>query len=433
MGGANSANDGIRIFRNETMPKTGHPKIEFIEGLRGVAAMQVILLHYFAAFLPVLARVGGSPHYAWEVAIARSPLFALIDGYSAVYLFFLLSGFVLAGSFTRANSSFSALLSKRFVRLFLPVCAAFVMSALLVALVPDFRAASFARSQSVWGASLYHHVMPLRALVTDGGLMSMLFGYDGSSIFSALTMLPKALTSLQINASVDPPLWTIHVEFWGSLLVLVLAFAYRRLPRPVFWMLFTAAAFVVGTSHFFLFMMGFLAYLFHQLLLRKNSRIWAVSSALMIASGLYICTFKDVGVVTLAFSWLNSLTKFAAYSDFHWQSEAGATLIFLGVLGNPWARSVFSNRLTLWLGKLSFSVYLLHFPILFTIGCAVFFACASLPYAVAFALTLVTGTLLTFGGAVIFERWIDRRAVALSKRITGDSALPPERILSGSR
>lgn len=395
--------------------------------------MQVILLHYFAAFLPVLARVGGSAHYAWEGTIARSPLFALIDGYSAVYLFFLLSGFVLAGSFIRSKGSFSALLSKRFVRLFLPVCAAFVMSAVLVALAPDFRAASFARSQSAWGASLYHHVMPLHALVTDGGLMSMLFGYDGSSIFSALPMLPKALTSLQISASVDPPLWTIHVEFWGSVLVLSLAFAYRRLPEAVFWMLFVGVAFVVGTSHFFLFLIGFLAYLFHQPQWRQKGRIGAVLSAFLIVFGLYICTFKDVGAVTWAFSWLNSVTKFTAYSDFHWQSEAGATLIFLGVLGNPWARSVFSNRLTLWLGKLSFSVYLLHFPILFTIGCAVFFACAPLPYAVAFALTLVTGTLLTFGVAVIFERWIDRRAVALSKRITGDSALPRKPIPAGGR
>ena len=53
-------------------------RFKFIDGLRGIAACQVVLLHYCAAFLPTMARVGGSPHYAWEWSITRSPFFVVL-------------------------------------------------------------------------------------------------------------------------------------------------------------------------------------------------------------------------------------------------------------------------------------------------------------------------------------------------------------------
>ena len=57
-------------------------RFEFIDGLRGIAACQVVLLHYCAAFLPTMARVGGSPHYAWESSITRSPFFVVLHKFA---------------------------------------------------------------------------------------------------------------------------------------------------------------------------------------------------------------------------------------------------------------------------------------------------------------------------------------------------------------
>ena len=64
-------------------------KVQYLEGLRGIAAMQVVLLHFVTGFLPDTAE------HAWP------PLRVLFDGHTAVYVFFLISGTVLTPSFAR--------------------------------------------------------------------------------------------------------------------------------------------------------------------------------------------------------------------------------------------------------------------------------------------------------------------------------------------
>ena len=59
-------------------------RIGFLDGLRGLACMQVVLFHYGSAFCPN-ARLG-----------------VLANGVLAVAIFFVISGFVLTESFARA-------------------------------------------------------------------------------------------------------------------------------------------------------------------------------------------------------------------------------------------------------------------------------------------------------------------------------------------
>jgi peptidoglycan/LPS O-acetylase OafA/YrhL len=85
----------------------------------------------------------------------------------------------------------------------------------------------------------------------------------------------------------------------------------------------------------------------------------------------------------------------------------------------PLSRAILSTRIPLWLGKISFSLYLVHFPILFTVGFAVFNVAAShFSYSVAVAFTtgiVGTGTLIC---AFYFERWVDRPALDFAKRLS---------------
>jgi peptidoglycan/LPS O-acetylase OafA/YrhL len=385
------------------------PKLAFIEGMRGIAACQVILLHYCAALLPVMARVGGGSHFGWEQALSRSPLFALIDGYSAVYLFFVMSGFVLAGSFLRTPRAFPLLAAKRLLRLFVPVAAAFLIGVLLLAALPQARTAALPYAGSDWLAALGHNPMSGAALLRDGLLHSMLVGYQGSSIFAG--------AAAPIATAINAPTWTLHAEFWGSMLVLALAQAYRRLPRPLFWCGCVALAVLLGTSHFSLFLLGFFLYTRHQALLAARGWPAVLGGALLFALGLAICVAKDIGALSAIDAGARSLRLLSAESDFHWQSQAGAALMFTGALLCAPLRSLFGSAPAQWLGKLSFSVYLLHFPILLSVGCLVFALLAPTSYALALLAALSAGVALTFAAAVLFERQVDRRAVAWSRRI----------------
>jgi peptidoglycan/LPS O-acetylase OafA/YrhL len=80
------------------IPTSGE-NFDFIEGTRGLAALIVILGHYSSTFLPAFYGLNANPHFQWESALAHSPAFVFAHPELAVYIFFLMSGFVLAGSF----------------------------------------------------------------------------------------------------------------------------------------------------------------------------------------------------------------------------------------------------------------------------------------------------------------------------------------------
>ena len=395
----------------------GASRLPFIESLRGLAACQVVLLHYCAAFLPVLARLPGPAHFADEAPLSRSPLFALLDGYSAVYLFFVMSGFVLAPSFLRAPRGAAALIGKRFLRLFLPVLAAFCCAVLLRLALPHGRDAALAISQSGWLHIMGQNPMTLEALARDGLWNAMLAGYQDASVFSPWPAVANAVGLTPVSTAMNSPMWTLHVEFWGSMLLILLALACRRLPSLVFWPFFVLLAWIAGSGHFLLFLAGFLLYRVHEPLLRWTHWTASLVGAVLVVAGLCISISKQVPMMTAIWQSVGHLGVLSADSDFHWQSQIGALLLFCGVLLCAPLRRLLDNGVTLWLGRLSFSIYLLHFPILMTVGCVIFAQLAPLSYGLASAVSLLIGGLLTILCAQYFERWVDRQAVAVSRRI----------------
>jgi peptidoglycan/LPS O-acetylase OafA/YrhL len=97
--------------------------------------------------------------------------------------------------------------------------------------------------------------------------------------------------------------------------------------------------------------------------------------------------------------------------------------LFLGGLLSPVAQWSLACGPCRQLGRLSFSIYLLHFPILFTLGCAGFVPLAGvLAYPAAVAVTFIGFALVVLIIAWGFERWVDRPAIRLSRRL--DTAVP---------
>lgn len=380
-------------------------KISFLEGLRGVAALQVVLLHYAAALFPVAARAGTTPRYSWESIVGNSPLFFLLDGYSSVNIFFLLSGFVLARSFVRSDVGVARLVAKRFLRLCIPVCAAFIASVALLTFVPDVRAQAFRVSRSAWAAA-YGGFQPIHALLTDAGVLTVLVGFGGLSLFTGWP-LPAFLAPRTGIDAVDPPMWSLHVELWGSMLVLGLAVVYRR-SRWLGGILLVLAFFWTATNVYSLFVIGFAASM-----LFDRWRPSPLTGTIAGIALLLVALLRDGVWTGQLFAWWYAHNKVFAVGP----AALAATPIFFAALMMPSAQRLLASAGAVWLGRISFSLYLLHFPILFSLGSVVLAAGAKLPYPLAAALTLGVGLGITFVASAWFERVVDRRAVALSNRV----------------
>lgn len=390
------------------------PRVGWLDGLRGIAAMQVVLLHYASAFLPAMVFSGPTRDPdTWAAMFISTPLGFLVDGSSAVYLFFIMSGVALTYAFSTRPYAFLTGAIRRVVRLGLPMAASIILAVALFSLIPAAHFAAAEISGSEWLHTINPQRMTLAAVVHQVTFEGMLAGYTPWSL------LPKpgisALGLVSEGRSFNPPLWTLHIEFYGSVLVLTLV-ALRASVRPqIYYLVVAVTGVCFALSLLSLFIVGHLA---AGLLARTGGRRWqTVLGATSLAAGIILCSVGTPSVIAR----LHRLLPFPPIGlpgdEQILQKMIGAILVFGGVAMLPVLRRILECPVLRWLGAISFSLYLSHFPLLFTLVALGFTHLAGLmPYGVATAISTITGILASFALAALFERHVDRPAIRLSRR-----------------
>ncbi len=328
-------------------------KLVQLEALRGVAAFIVVAWHFLWAFDP--ARIGIVDGFDPSAALLGSVSFASIDGPAAVTLFFVLSGFVLPLGFFRSGRTELVVraTAKRWLRLVCLVMLAVLLSWILFrcGLYRHREAAQL--SQSAWlgtfgGSHPGHGFQPsLPGALLEGSLFAFLREPD----------------------MYDPVLWTMHHEFLGSFVTFFLALLLRRTrPAAALWLLTTAAIVVHFTDPY---LIAFVA---------GTGVAW-----LMSRSGLHLSPLAALGCIAAGIFLFGYLEPRGTYAVFSAVRDAGparfdriaihtasGVLIIVGLLGNDRLGSSLTIAPFRLLGRLSFPVYLFHFPLLCSLACGVF-------------------------------------------------------------
>jgi peptidoglycan/LPS O-acetylase OafA/YrhL len=299
----------------------------------------VVLVCHTLLTVPRLAELAfhaGQPAPAsWDWWLVATPLHIAWEGTGAVYVFFVLSGFVLALPFTRAagkQPSWRSYYPKRFARLYLPVWAAVALAVAVWALVPR------PKTGSGWIDAMGAAVTPERILG------------DATLLFT--------------DGLVVPPLWSLRWEMWFSLLlpayVLVSVGLHRAASRAV-WMRWaqwgTAVTLIVlGATttngvlrDLPLFLLGALLAAHREELASVAARLpaWALPVA------------ASAGVMGMWLPWVVGPNSPAAHVAL---SAAAVLLVVVALHWGPAVRAL-SGRAAAWLGTISFSLYLTHEPI----------------------------------------------------------------------
>ena len=379
--------------------------LSHLDGLRGLAALQVVAQHYVMALLP------GLP-------LRFTPLQALYDGAFAVSLFFLLSGAVLTLSFARTVEDIAGNLARRLVRLWLPVAAAGLIAGLLTAAVPDAHTQAAQLTGSLGWLGAAKPTPSVAVLLREVFVDSMPLGTAESSLFAGVVRGLRPLGRL-----LDPPVWSLHVELYGSLLVLGLTWLRARSAR---WHRIVAPCLcVLLLPHpIALIVLGHLTAPW----LQPGARRLEAAAIPLIAGGVLLIATPPGIWLTLVNDMLARIAVLGLpqmYDAFTVQRMLAAVLVYAGVLAGTPVQRVLAAPVPRWLGRLSFSLYLIHFPILFTLTSAAFLTLlAWLPFGVAMAAAIALGLGVTVVMAMLFERWVDRPSIALSRRVAGHSAAP---------
>jgi peptidoglycan/LPS O-acetylase OafA/YrhL len=367
-------------------------KLAELDGLRGVAALIVVVWHFAYAFLP--KRIGIVPDFDPSAGLVGSPAFALIDGPGAVMLFFVLSGYVLPLGYFRSGRIETVLraVAKRWFRLVGLTVAAAVASYLL------------------FHFGLYHYREAGSVTQSD-----WLRGFGGGDVDGQLqpsllgAVLEGAVFAFIRNADVyDPVLWTMRDELFGSLLTFGLGMlVWRCRPANAALVLVLAAAATQLVDPRLVAFVSGLALCWANARGMLSIPRW-VAPVCLVLGGLLFGYLEPRGLYAL-FGFLKEDSGWRY--DRIWLHTIGAVLLIVGLLGSERAGRLLASSAGRVLGRLSFPVYLFHFPLLCSLSCWLFLAVRrALPHEAALAVAAL-GTvpaLLTVGYAFarVDELWL---------------------------
>ena len=378
------------------IPDPPAERLWHLEGVRGLACIQVVTLHAAGCFLPGLDE---GPAPAWMLAIRQSPLRLLYDGDLAVFLFFVLSGHVLAAPFRRAAGNPGGLLAGRLVRFAVPVLLAVSLGFAVARAAPNLAR----EAGALLGAGWLNGGLPAATLagaLRDALLNALVLGYRDLSALSP--WLGDAIAPA--TDSLDPPLWTLSVEMQGSLLVLGLTQIERRAPGLLKGII-ALTALLTLRSPLLCFLAGYLC---------AGPRSIRLPRLTLAATALA----AYLGAEPLA-EWCttHALPMLPALAPGLLLRGWVAILIFPLLLHGPTLRRWLAAAPWRRAGALSFPLYLVHWPVMFGPGAAALLTIApSLGPNAAGALAALSAILLALALAVPFAR-IDRAALELGRQI----------------
>ncbi len=304
-----------------------------LDGLRGIAAL-IVVVHHGMLVSPGLAQYYGQTRPSLPGPLSWfgfTPLHLLWDGPAAVTVFFVLSGLVLTLPFQRESPPpWHLYYPRRLLRLYLPTVCAVVLALTLFMVFPRRTSPEFS-----WWVNAHAFAPTAMSVLADAAL---LFGTDW----------------------LNSPLWSLRWEVVFSLALPVYLFLGRLLQAQ--WLL-TGVALValhslgVAQHNDFLrylpvfglgVLMGFRRQQLGELANRVPRWLWPILSA--------------TALILLNAPWLPVLLTYPTALV-----ALGATMLVFVFQGWEAAATLARSRVVRWLGLLSFSLYLVHEPVIVSV------------------------------------------------------------------
>lgn len=361
-------------------------RIEFLDSIRGLAALFVLLGHTLAAF-------------AWPAAFyvpAHWPFFSILfAGQEAVAMFFVLSGYVLAKPYVESGSGTRKLFLptfylRRFLRIWPPWFFAFVASILACKFL--FFHPATQPTVSTWLAAFWQ----AKLTVPDFFRQCAFVLHD-------------------TNRQLIIQDWSLGVELKGSALIPLFLICARRKHLALIFLIAVLLLVFVGTGHYYVsFIIGVLAAQYDSCWIQRLVRLGRRVRVLLFIGGLAL--YQGNGVLYQFFPHSPAAYKYG------WVLTAvGCGVILASVFGSPTLQRALNRKPVVFLGRISYSVYLLQFIIILCL----------LPPLVAalnqwgltqplilFSVTMLVSIAATIGCAALMYRFVEMPVINFSHGLT---------------
>jgi peptidoglycan/LPS O-acetylase OafA/YrhL len=336
-----------------------------LQSLRGLASFSVMAGHatyFFAVPASWWNRLQGT----------------LFNGTGMVIIFFVLSGFVLTRSLLSHPFTWRAVASfvvKRVCRIYPAIWAASIIGILGLPIVDLIRTWP---QVAPWVVGAFPVSMSLKTLI---------LGFAG------------------ISNRILPPLWTISIELAGSALLLFTCLSIRRSMKLFYGLFGLAAIFslTLGSKTPYAIGLFLVDFLLGSWIAVVSSRgvgeRFRPNPALTIAA-------------TLCLLFARGLLQPAPRSILMHAVEAVCALILVHGIVIGYRPRFLRSPALVWIGDISYSIYLVHFPVFIVVGYAIFQIFGTAGIGANFATGLLS-CLLTVPLSAILYRYVEQPGIAV--------------------
>lgn len=325
-------------------------RIEWLDGIKGIAAMGVFTHHFLLGFLQstysgnnVSAHVSAQLEYGF----AQSPLSVVVNGNFLVCVFCLISAIVMSLQTMRLKdkSTLVDILLKRYFKLMIPV---FFVCLIIYIMINThmFGHVDYAKTvlDSTWLANYYtESSVPLNKVFSSALYEIWL---RGDTTFSSA-------------------FWMLNILFIGSYISICLSCIYWKGGKKSIWVSGVMAwmLWCVSYKYYAIFALGTLmAGIYKEYVVKKN-KIEKSVGIFMCLLGLFLGGFPTGVVATNVYMYLPG-QNLLGYDGIH---IIGAVFVIGGIY---LCGSIYwlETKLPQFLGRISYWIYLVHFPIIFSVS-----------------------------------------------------------------
>lgn len=337
-------------------------RFAFLDGLKGFACLGVFTHHFFLSFFPASyfgTDAAVMTASGFDVSLSVEPYSFFVNGNFWVCLFLVISAFLLSNKIfqLRSKSAFDTLsetLLKRYLRLMIP--------AALIGIFSYF----------------------LTDLLTRTGLNYL--GKINSLSFPSFLYHAVVHMWIFVDSSVQGPFWMLHYLLFGSYLAILIALATPLKNRwtPLIHLFLTAVLGILNHYYVGIVLGVMICYLYHcrtslqntfnngffnkiTIFLVQNRILRSAAGILLLLAGLFLGAYPSYVKPDNIYRIFNAYAfrDPDAYELIH---SIGAACLLASFFLLKELADFFSTKPFLFLGKISFSIYLVHSMLLEHVG-----------------------------------------------------------------
>jgi len=336
-------------------------RIYFIDGIRGLAAIIILLSHIVSAFYPILhskdSRLLDSASPLIKV-ITCSPLNIFYYGSWGVVLFFIISGYVITYNYFNfgGNNYITSSAFRRYFRLTIPALISCFIAYVLLKYDLFYNVKISPITQSLWLDNFYH----FEANIFD---MLKFAIYDEYFNFGIATNYRNAFLPPQV--SYNAVLWVMRILFFGSMLIYSFLAIFGKVGKR--YILYIPLITLLHNSFYLCYILGMI--LCDLDVHNRLKGINRIILSIIILLSIYISSVRTFDFPFYSILKLNYMNDQMDTSLVYIYQSIGAFLFIFAISRYTILSDLFSTKIMLHLGKLSLPIFVLQLPIICSVSC----------------------------------------------------------------